>query len=275
MLRKRRETEIAELAETVADSFFPSQNADLEAIAAINSITFDYGSYDSCFDGMLQYRAGRFHIFLNVDKLGKPNSPRTRFTLAHELGHFYIDEHRNALKSGKVNSHTSMVEIYNNNNLAEFEADCFASNLLMPNNRFMLACRGSKKFGLAAVLHLSNVFQVSVLSAAVKYVKRDMRPCVIIKWGTTDYQWSLQSKSFMSLFSKKLYLGFAPGRDTATYNAMHQTEAYSLDFHKSVSTLSTWCKAIYPSSKENHILIEESIKLGTYGGITLLTLSNI
>ena len=275
MLRKKRETEIAELAETVADSFSSSQNVDLEAIAAANSITFDYGSYDYCFDGMLQYRAGRFHIFLNVDKLGKPNSPRSRFTMAHELGHFYIDEHRNALKSGKVNSHTSMVEIYNNNNLAEMEADCFASNLLMPESRFVHACRGSRRFGLDAVLYLSNVFQVSVLSAAVNYVKRDMKPCIIIKWGTAGYQWSLQSKSFMTLLSKKLYLDFSPGRDTATYKAMHQTEAYSLDFHKSVSTLSTWCKAIYPSSKENYILNEESIKLGTYGGITLLTVNSI
>ncbi|MFD3002646.1 ImmA/IrrE family metallo-endopeptidase [Pontibacter toksunensis] len=275
MLREKREAEIAALAETIADSFSPSQVVDLGAIAAANSITFDYGAYETFFDGMLQYHKGKFHIFLNLDKLGNPNSPRARFTIAHELGHFYIDEHRNALTSGKVKPHTSMVEIYNNENLAEIEADCFASNLLMPESRFMDTCKGSKKTGMAAILFLSDTFQVSVLSAAVNYIKRNICPCSLIKWGDAGYQWSLQSRSFMDLFSRKVHLTYSPGRDTATYKALHQKDAYSLDFHKSVTTMSTWCKSIHPTGKDNLILNEESKKLGAYGGITLLTLSNL
>ena len=58
--------------------------------------------------GMLEHRGGRpacwsggWHIYCNLDCVGQKDSPRARFTLAHELGHYYIDEHRNALVAGR------------------------------------------------------------------------------------------------------------------------------------------------------------------------------
>ncbi|PRY13769.1 uncharacterized protein DUF955 [Pontibacter ummariensis] len=275
MLRNNRELEIAELAESVADHFSSDQVIDLEAIAGANSISYDYGPYESYFDGMLQCLGDKFHIFLNLDKLGKRNSPRARFTMAHELGHYYIDEHRNALLSGRVRPHTSMVEIYNNINLAEREADCFASNLLMPKNRFLSTYKAGKKVGLAAVLHLANAFQVSVVSSAVNFVKSDVNVCALVKWSAKGYEWSLQSKSFTNLFSKNLHITYSPGRETATYKALHQEDIYSLDFYKSVTTMSMWSKSIAKTGKDNIFLNEEAIKLGAYGGITLLTRSNL
>ena len=271
MLRRTREIEIAELAESIADYYFPSTFINPGAIAIANSITYDFDNYESYFDGMLQYHGGKFHIFLDLDKLQSHHSPRARFTLAHELGHFYIDEHRNALKSGRVKPHTSMVEIYSNNNLAEMEADCFASNLLMPRRRFQEKFLKNKQRGLAAILQLADGFQVSILGSAVNYIKRDLSQSILVKWGPKGYEWSMQSMSFINLFSKKLYINFYSQRDTATYLAQNQAEQFSSDFHRSTSTLSLWSNSIFPSGKDNYFLNEEAIKLGGYGGLTLLT----
>lgn len=60
-----------------------------------------------------------------------------RFTLAHELGHYFIDQHRRGLEEGKVRSHGSVVE-FESELPIEQEADTFAASLLMPRERFSL-----------------------------------------------------------------------------------------------------------------------------------------
>jgi hypothetical protein len=56
------------------------------------------------------YLKGRFHIYCNLDRENLPSSPRARFTLSHELGHYFIDEHQNNLASGQVRPHPSAAE---------------------------------------------------------------------------------------------------------------------------------------------------------------------
>ena len=97
--------EIAELAEAVAEEYSPEAKVEPEKIAQAKEITLSFGSYSDAFDGMLEHLAGRFHIVCNLDRVGQRNSPRARFTLGHELGHFYIDEHRNALTHGRAPAH--------------------------------------------------------------------------------------------------------------------------------------------------------------------------
>ena len=131
-----RLAEIAELAEAVADEHCPSGRVEPEAIARAKRIRASFGQYGEAFDGMLEHKAERFHIFCNLARVDRPDAPRARFTLAHELGHYYLDEHRNALSAGRTAAHRSQCE-YESPNLAEQEADHFAANLLMPQARFL------------------------------------------------------------------------------------------------------------------------------------------
>jgi len=124
---------------------------------------------------------------------------------------------------------------------------------------------------LATILQLAKEFQVSILSSAVNYIKKNLSQAILVKWGPKGYEWSMQSTSFINLFSKKLYITFYSQRGTATFLAQNQAEQFSSDFHQSTSTLSMWSNSIFPSSKDNYFLNEEAIKLGSYGGITLLT----
>jgi len=130
-ISKDRKEEIAELAETVADEHCPTGRVDPVLIAKAKGITLSFGRYEDAFDGLLEHCCGRFHIYCNLDRVERAGSPRARFTLSHELGHFYIDEHRNALKAGRAPSHPSFCD-YESKNPVEQEADHFASCLLMP-----------------------------------------------------------------------------------------------------------------------------------------------
>ncbi len=106
----------------------------MRRIAAAKAITVSFGRYGDAFDGMLEHRAGRFHIYANLQRLLREDSPRARFTLGHELGHYYIDEHRNALTAGAVPAHRSGSE-YESRLLPEQEADCFAARARLANPR--------------------------------------------------------------------------------------------------------------------------------------------
>src|SRR5690606_6020210 len=123
------------------------------------------------FDGMLLYDTDSrdFHIHINIDNGNKRNSKRGRFTLAHEFGHFFLDEHRLGLKYGLLEPHASFYNI-NQKSLIELEADYFASCLLMPKDKFKnfsaeyTRQTRNKKFSLDTILALSESFQTSVLS---------------------------------------------------------------------------------------------------------------
>ena len=142
-LANERRDFIAELAEAVAEEHCPSGHVQPEAIIEANDITMSFGAYGNTFDGMLECEQGRFHIYYNEDRLERADSGRARFTLGHELGHFYVDEHRNGLLGG-ASPHGSVCD-FNPSTLLEMEADTFASNLLLPRTRFRSAATSTKK----------------------------------------------------------------------------------------------------------------------------------
>lgn len=137
---EERFTEIAELAEAVADAYHPAIRVEPEVIAKELGITFSYGHYTDAFDGMLEYQRGRFHIYCNLDRVQRPHSLRARFTLGHELGHYFIDEHRNALKRGHA-APDLFSRQYKCPNVVEREADYFSTNLLLPRTRSLKVAR--------------------------------------------------------------------------------------------------------------------------------------
>src|SRR5712692_6867841 len=79
-----REQEIAELAEAIAEEYFPKSRVEPLGIIKAKRIGISFGRYDDCFDGLLEHRHGRFHVFANLDRVEHADSPRARFTLGHE-----------------------------------------------------------------------------------------------------------------------------------------------------------------------------------------------
>ena len=70
------------------------------AIAEKEGIFLSPGDYGDSFDGRIEYYPDLDEFCLFHQQSGPLRSEeRVRFTIAHELGHFYLPEHRNSLKN--------------------------------------------------------------------------------------------------------------------------------------------------------------------------------
>jgi len=238
-------------------------------IAGSKGITLSYGDYGSAFDGMLEYRAGRFHIYCNTALTGAPESPRARFTVAHELGHYYLDEHRNALVSRRVAPHPSHCD-FESPLLAELEADHFAANLLMPDRRFRRSVAGLG-MGFGAVLALTASYGTSLTSAAVRYVSVNAEPCAAVKWHWQCHEWKCFSSS---MFRRRFQRVFrAPARlpeGSATRLALAQMEVPECGYFRSGTLASIWFPYVRREDTLDVVLVEEAVPMGCYGALSLL-----
>lgn len=262
---------IAELAWFVADEHCPAGAVDPAAIATAKGITLSFGQYGDAFDGMLECLAARFHIYANLARLGQANSRRARFTLAHELGHYFIDEHRLALEAGYAPSHGSCAE-YESPMAAEQEADHFAANLLMPQDRFAGLARRATP-GLRGILSLADRFGVSITAAAIRYAAADVAPCAVVKWDWRGYAWKhLSTSAFRTYFRSTFESPEDLAQDSPTRRALLRQTPPECGFFQAGTTASAWFPRIEPGAWRDVIFIEQAISLGRWGVLTFLYL---
>jgi hypothetical protein len=218
---------------------------------------------------MLEYRGGRFHIYCNAARTGGPGTPRARFTVAHELGHYFIDEHRNALVSRRVAPHPWHCD-FESSLLAEVEADHFAANLLMPEERFRRSVAGTG-MGLSAVLALTSAYGTSLTSVAVRYVGANVLPCAAVKWHWQRHEWKCFSSS---MFRRRFQRVFsAPERlpeGSATRLALAQEAPPACGYFQSGTLASLWFPYVRREDALDVVLVEEAIPMGCYGALTML-----
>ena len=265
----RRLEEIADLAESVSSEYCPGKRFNSDPILKEHEITISYGFYDSAFDGMLEHRSNKFHIFCNLDRVESVGSPRARFTVAHELGHYFIDEHRNALSSGSAPAHGSRSE-FESNLLVEREADHFASHLLMPSAEFeQIASR--QKPGLPGILAIAKHFNSSVTSTAIRYVQSDLVPCVVVKWSPSKFQWQwVSTEPFRARLRGVTKTLSSLPHDCSTRIALSGAIAPPCGYFESGTTAASWFPFLNDGDSRNVILIEQAIQLGRFGALTLL-----
>src|SRR6266536_3055227 len=67
---------LAALAEEVWHEFSGERLVFLSGIAEENEITISYGNYDQAFDGLLEQKGGKFHIYCNIARCEHQNAPR-------------------------------------------------------------------------------------------------------------------------------------------------------------------------------------------------------
>lgn len=264
-----REQDIAELAEAIAEEYFPASRVEPSEIIKAKGISISFGLYGDYFDGLLEHRNGRFHIFANLQRLESIDSPRARFTLGHELGHYFIDEHRNALAMGLAPSHPSICE-YESGLPVEREADHFASSLLMPSKRLRKLAEKTP-LGLEGILTIADEFRTSVTSTAIKYARLDIVPCAVIKWSKEGYAWKwLSTETFRARYRKTIESADRLPSESPTARLLTAGNANPGNLLSSGTTASVWFPFIKEQSSQNAILIEQAISLGRFGVLTFL-----
>lgn len=207
ILSQKREVELSELAETIADLYCPTGIVLPHVIADSKRITFSDGNYGDAFDGLIEFQQGLFHIFINTKVGGSIEQPRQRFTFAHELGHYFIDEHRQALLDGRTPSHPSYTD-FSSKNPIEVEADHFASCLLMPEARIR---RDTLKipFNFDLVENICKRYQVSITAAILRLMSIDKHPIMLVCSVRGKIKWFRCSHDFPYKWLKKPF-GFVP-----------------------------------------------------------------
>lgn len=110
-----------------------------------------------------------------------------RFSVAHELGHYFLEGHMDHVLPPGSQIHESRAD-FGSCNPYEVEADHFASGLLMPGDLFKREL-GRLKDGLAGVESLAELCGTSLTATAIRYA--ECTPCaaaIIVSTGQNiDY----------------------------------------------------------------------------------------
>lgn len=95
---------------------------------------------------------------------------RRRFTLAHELGHFELHHNKNT----HLEDNALTLDYFKSGG-QEYEANQFATELLMPSDLFVSFIHG-KKFSPGLLRAISEYFQTSITSATFRYLELGSHP---------------------------------------------------------------------------------------------------
>lgn len=180
------------------------------AIAKEEGIELAPGLYGRHFDARIEYLCDvdTFAIFFQETGEGRPEG-RVRFSIAHELGHYYLPDHRSVLLSGL--SHNSEPD-FRSKDPREREADEFAADLLMPQELFVEEVEPHQQ-GVCVLSELcrlaSEVFHTSVTSTVRRYCQQDFEPCAVvlsengkIKWAEHSYSMQQRGLSYLQFGSQ-------------------------------------------------------------------------
>lgn len=107
-----------------------------------------------------------------------PSEGFRRFTVAHELGHYFLEGHAQHLFGTGQTLHQSESG-FTSDEEYEREADTFAASLLMPRHLFEPAC-GRASLGLEAIERLAGLCKVSLTATGIRYAQCTADPVAVI-----------------------------------------------------------------------------------------------
>jgi hypothetical protein len=163
------------------------------------------------YDGKLEYhrRKNCFLLFFNTkyDSGLSPGEhhPRTRFSIGHELGHFFLDHHRAYLmRGGKPHRSTSE---YLTELPVEREADSFAASLLLPTH-LVRPIVNQAELSVDRIAGIARDFGASVISTAIRCVRLSHFPCAVAGIRDGEVAWMFPSEAVIEggFYPKKGHL---------------------------------------------------------------------
>jgi hypothetical protein len=194
-----------------------------------------------------------------------------RFSVAHELGHYFLDGHIDyVLPKGSL-VHTSHAGFVSGDEY-ELEADNFAAGLLMPDGPFKRALEKCQP-GISTVESMANLCRTSLTATAIRYAElTDDAVAVVVSTGSViDYcRMSETLKSLREL--NWLRKGSLVPQNTATAGINKNPERVARS-DRAVEEIDVmdWLGGIRSVKA-----LEEVIGLGSYGKtLTVLTCSSI
>lgn len=231
---------IISITDFLCSEFFQEQATDLAAILSSEDIPVYYDHYEQTFDGLLTYDSSGFHIHIDIDAGNTLTSKRGRFTLAHELGHYFIDEHRIGLMKGELTPHPSKGKLIRTEPI-ELQADYFAANLLMPREKFRSISGSKDYFSLDILKELSDTFQASLLTTVLRFAEVGTHEIMVVFSKENKVKWYIKSYDFPKLPFKFMVSGTLPPtsvageyfiKDDSKYTTVENVDIEDWFYHK-------------------------------------------
>lgn len=120
---------------------------------------------------------------------------RERFSVAHELGHYFIPTHRD--RPTGFCGEADMVARAATGKHYEWEANEFAAELLMPRRLFAADSRGrDPALGNIMALAEPAMYDVSVTAAAIRFVEVTSESCALVCARSGVIEWVIKSDAF-------------------------------------------------------------------------------
>lgn len=193
-----------------------------------------------------------------------PNEGHRRFTLSHELGHFFIDGHINALFAGDQRLHLSgEANFRGRKNPFEIEADAFASELLLPTPlaRPAVRLRSASIHGIQAV---AEQFQTSLSCAAIRFAALTAEPMAVLLSHERTLEWVAFSDPLRDqAWSRRRWKGEWAPRGSATVRLGAKPDRIQAGEQDSeTGLLASWFEGA-PAVEA----VEEALGLGSYGRV--------
>jgi hypothetical protein len=168
-------------------------------IACKEGIHISPGHYGKDFDGRIEYYRDldQFCIFHELPG-GLRTEGRVKFTIAHELGHFYLPDHRDRLRRGEWHNSESD---FASRDPREAEADEFAADLIMPMELFRKELDRFRQgwCDLDDLFTLANRLGTSITSTARRYCDSDREPCTVFFSRNGLIWWNRSSEDMRRL----------------------------------------------------------------------------
>jgi len=179
-----------------------------------------------------------------------------RFSIAHELGHYFLDDHP-ALSID--NLHKSDAGFLSQNRY-EQEADAFASGLLMPEDIFK-DHMNNYTFGLDGIIGMAELCQTSLTATAIRYVELISKPFIIVLSTDGFVNFCIVSDKIRFIKNKEIIRkGWPIPKNTATaILSKNETHILNRERCSMTSDLSDWIDLERPREA-----VEEAIGLGKY-----------
>lgn len=167
------------------------------------------GDFGNAFDGRIKYVGPRFLICYNTRYDEWPHTGRHHskviFTICHELGHYFIEEHRRILVATRA-AHGSETEFVSDL-LIEQQADHFAAGLLMPSRLFRPQINRKNFPTLDEIKEIRRMFQVSLTGMLVRWTQLSDFPCATIAVNDGRIQFGWVSEGFRRIGAYRVLRG--------------------------------------------------------------------
>lgn len=157
----------------------------------LNTLEIDYKEVElrEGFDGALVSAGGTYGMMINKNITYEA---RRRFTIAHELGHYWIPSH---FSEYRICSKLDIGVFDSKKDSIEYEADIFAAEFLMPEKLFKKDV-GRVTTKLKSIADLSEKYKTSLTATAIRFVDYTLEPCALILLQDKSIRWAKKSRSF-------------------------------------------------------------------------------